>query len=141
MSQPVLKPFDRAAYEQTDAPAREAVRGKLDNMGIHTMSSETFGVDITALHPIGHEVEVKRVWKDEWPESWETIHIPFRKTKLFKNGQRVFFWILRSDCKEAWVIDSKMLNQSMLVEIPNTEISKGEYFYNVPVKKASRVNL
>jgi len=141
MSQPVLKPFNPDTYAQTDAPAREAVRAKLDNMGIHTVSSETFGVDITALHPIGHEVEVKRGWKDEWPESWETIHIPFRKTKLFKNGSRVFFWILRSDCKEAWVIDSKILTQDMLTEVRNSEIEKGEYFYNVPTNKANRVNL
>lgn len=141
MEQTVRKPFNREVYDQTDALARSAVRARLDSKGIHTISSETFGVDITSLHPIGHEVEVKLVWTGEWPDAWETVHIPERKGKLFNNGKWVFFWILRADCKEAWLIDSRKLQPGMLKEVPNKEMSNGEYFYDVPVSMAQKITL
>ena len=134
------KKFNKALYDSVDAPSRNAVRKYLDEHGVMHSNCEDYGVDLRALHPIGHECEVKLAWKGVWPKPWKTVHIPERKKKLF-DIERVYFWIMRSDYKQAWVIDSVHLNDSLLVEIPNKEVPSGELFYDIPVTIAKLVNL
>jgi len=137
----IRKKFSKELYEQNDKDAKIAVRLKLDDMGVYTFSKEDYSADIKAIHRINHEVEVKLGWESDWPISWKTIHIPERKSKLIDGGDWVFFWVLRSDYKEAWVINSKLMNKSMLKEIPNKEISSGELFYDIPIELATKVKL
>jgi hypothetical protein len=135
------KPFDPAAYARNDGLAREALREFLDARGVLTVSRETYGADIVAYHPARHEVEVKEIWTGPWPLEWPTVHIPERKKRLLQPGERLYFWIFNHDASEAWIIDGRSLTEEMLIEVPNSQVAKGERFYDVPVAKATHVRL
>lgn len=137
----VTKAFDRQEYSRSDEPAKNVVRKHLDKLGFLTNITEDYRADITAYKPQYHEVEIKRVWVGDWPDEWDTIHIPERKKKLMKGHVDLWFWILRNDLAQAWVVSAKELKQEYLKEIKNKEVSKGEFFFCIPVRKCYLRNL
>jgi len=42
---------------------------------------------------------------------------------------------------KAWYIDSQVIKNSSVMEIPNKEVSQGEYFYDVPTYLFTEVSL
>ena len=71
----------------------------------------------------------------------ETIHIPKRKDKLFNNDKKTIYFVVSRGISKAWYIDSQVIKNSSVMEIPNKEVSQGEYFYDVPIKLFTEVNL
>jgi len=135
------KVFKKSAYDAFDSKGKAAWRAYLDSIGIFTKIFEDYGPDIQAFHPYFHEVEVKSTWEDEWPSEWKTIHIPARKKKYLALKKKGFFIVLNKSCTKAKIIESKDLDDSYLVEIPNRRHPKGEYFYDIPIEKTKEIIL
>lgn len=136
-----VKPFDPEVYSQCDPLAKKAVRSYLDRSGAFTLIDEDYGADIRSLRSELHEVEIKKGWTDPaWPTWWPTCNIPYRKKKYFKT-HTVIFWLLSADCTQAMVVNSRTLNDTMVEEVPNKEVSRGELFYRVPLDKCYIVKM
>jgi len=131
------KLFDPLLYDLVDSKAKQATISVLEHKGIKTDSTETMDADIIAWHPFKHETEVKLCWSGSWPSQWRTVHIPHRKARIIKEGQRLFFWIWNCELSECWIVDGAILNDEMLSEVPNRILPHGELFYAVPIDQAT----
>ena len=105
---------------------------------------EDYNADIKVVEPevSYHEVEVKPGWVNDWPPTWDTIHIPYRKKRLIDMQDlpdRLTFYVLRKDLQKAWAIKGSECIQ--IVQVPNKFVSSGEYFFNIPVKNATLIDL
>ena len=149
------KRFDPTLYKVSDKLAKDSLTKYLVALG-HDVNEhkERMGVDLESSLAAGavripylHEVEIKFLWEDEWPEAWKDINIPFRKKRLIdkvyseNDKARFSFYILRGDCKVAWKIDGQVVKGSPVVEVPNRQVRSGEYFYKVPLDKAELITL
>jgi hypothetical protein len=131
------KRFDKELYKLYDEPAKEAMRIHLEHSGhIVTVPPENYGVDLYS--EIGdltmyHEVEVSRGWGNG-SHPYPKGSVPERKLRLCKmlKGKPLYFWMLRRDLKRAVVFGSHCLQDKFLVEVPNKQISSGEFFYRIP---------
>jgi hypothetical protein len=131
------KEFEQEEYNLNDSRAKTAVRIFLNSVGIYTIVTEDYNSDIIALVPLKHEVEVKKSWIGEWPSSWDTVQIPERKKRLLNNG-KVYFWVLKNDLTEAWVISGGLLTDNRLKEVPNKKVKEGERFFCIPIDLCER---
>ena len=149
------KRFDPALYKVSDKLAKDSMIKYLTSQG-HDVKKveERMGVDLESFLPAGgvripyhHEVEIKFMWDGDWPTAWKDINIPFRKKRLIDSiygkdvNARFYFYILKGDCKVAWQIDGKVVQNSPIVEVPNRHLRSGEYFYKVPLEKADLITL
>ena len=124
------KPFNQEVYDACDPPAREAVTKLIKRLwGLEAKSYEKYKVDLV-IDDVGYaEVEMR-----DWSNCpFPTIHIPERKTKLFKNNMKTIYFVVSKDLKKCWYIDTDEILKSPLEEIKNKAVSQGEYFYNVPI--------
>jgi hypothetical protein len=87
---------------------------------------------------IGYAEIEMRDW-DHCP--FKTIHIPKRKDKLFNNNKKTIYFVVSRGMERAWYIDSQVIKDSAVAEIPNKAVSQGEYFYDVPTYLFTEVNL
>ena len=134
------KPFELGEYLKHDRQAKSAVREYLDGLGHYTTISEDYSADIKSYRPVLHEVEVKVGWTDgDFP--FDTVHIPERKRKLLKRGEKIMFWILRADMEMAMLVDGAELKSWMLEEVCNSKMESGERFFAVPKDKVKVVDL
>jgi|TARA_R110001583_G_scaffold40262_8_gene128764 hypothetical protein len=143
------KPFDRKLYNEVNDLSIKAVKKYLTDSG-HTITStkEKFTADIESTYKGKEyltEAEVKLVWDKEWPSNWCNVRVPERKRKLLeqaeKEGKILTFLYLNKSFTKAWKIDGETVKDCSLEEVPNRFVPKGEYFYIVPVEKATMVNL
>ena len=139
-------PFRKDKYDRWDSVAKSIIRTYLITKKGYQLASdvEDYNADIKVVKPevSYHEVEVKLGWKEEWPEHWHTIHIPYRKKRLIDMmdlPNRLTFYVLRKDLKQAWLIKGSACKE--VVEIANKFMPKGEYFFNIPIKDARLINL
>lgn len=129
------KPFDQSLHDACDPPAREAVAKWLKT--VHhvdvTPNPDKYAVDLILSkggQVLGFgEVEVRDWGMDFCP--YDTIHIAQRKEKLFSHERTTMYVVTRSYTHAYWIKAHK-IKQSPLIEVPNTAVSKGEYFYDVP---------
>tara|TARA_R110002124_G_scaffold55413_1_gene156676 strand:- start:267 stop:710 length:444 start_codon:yes stop_codon:yes gene_type:complete len=143
------KPFDRKLYNEVNDRSIKAVKKYLKAAGHKiTSTKEKYTADIESSFNNKEyltEAEVKLVWKGEWPEAWEDIRIPERKGKLLdqakKEGKTLTFLYLNKYFTKAWKIDGDVVKDCPLQEVPNRFVPKGEYFYVVPINKATMVTL
>ena len=143
------KPFDRKLYNQVNDLSIKVVKKYLKSAGHKIISTkEKYMDDIESTFKGKHyltEVEVKLVWDGEWPKHWWNVRVPERKTKLLKQAERegktLTFLYLDKALTKAWKIDGDVVKDCPLQEVPNRYIPQGEYFYIVPITKATRVNL
>ena len=139
------KGFDRNLYNKADAKGKSTLLSWLTKNGhLVTSTKETYSCDIVTEKDgmtYNTEVEIKFSWKEEWPESWKEIRIPFRKNKLL-NRDNLTFYVLRADCKQAWQISAETLkNIATVKEASNRYIRKGEKFFHVPVNHANLLDM
>lgn len=132
------KPFEQEIYDEVDGRSKDAVVSYLNGIGVHTNTTETFGADIMALHPMWHELEHRHEYEDKFP--WDTVHVPYRKKRLL-NGKRGFYWVINREYTKALIIDSKHMKDKYVVEVPNNKVESGELFYDIPIKFAQEVTL
>ena len=139
------KAFSRGLYAKADTKGKDVISSWLTKNGHSiTTTKENYNCDIiTEKNGVTHntEVEIKFSWKGEWPETWEEIRIPYRKSRLL-SVENLTFYVLRSDCKKAWAITSDTLkNIATVKEARNRYISKGEKFFHVPVRHAELLDM
>ena len=140
------KPFNREIYNRCDAMAKVAVALHLTLSGYDVkVPPENYGADLYHTYPntgvlVHHEVEVSLGWGDcDFP--YPTGSIPERKIRLKSmiNGP-LFFWMLNKSCNRAVVFSSRYLDDRFLVEVPNSCVPEGEFFYRPPLKHARIIN-
>ena len=139
------KAFDRGLYIKADTLGKDVISSWLSKQGHSiTDTTEKYSCDIvTEKNGIKHntEVEIKFSWKGDWPDSWDEIRIPYRKNRLLSE-ENLTFYILRSDCKQAWAIRSHTLkNIATVKEASNRYIRSGEKFFHVPVEHAQLLEM
>lgn len=143
----VHKKFSEELYKESDDKACQAVLNYLNSQGSYAVRNpDKYGPDIILY--IGFkpkyyiEVEVKKVWrKTQYVFPWPTIQLPERKKKFIGAGKPIEFFILREDLKMAVVIDELYIRDELLVEVPNSLESKGEYFFQIPIENTGLVRL
>ena len=139
------KPFNQEVHDSCDPVAREAVIKYLARCNRTAYPHpDKYKVDLIVenefMVPIGYcEIEM-RDW-DYVPKQYETIHVPSRKKKLVENDLPTTYFVVSKSLKRAWWCNTKDILESPLVEVPNVEVKKGEYFYDVPKKKFKEVIL
>ena len=139
------KAFDRNLYIKADSRGKDVISSWLTKQGHSiTKAKETYSCDIvTEKNGITHntEVEIKFSWKGEWPNAWDEIRIPYRKEKLLSKDNLTFY-VLRSDCKQAWAISADTIkNVATVKEASNRYIRKGEKFFHIPVQHAQLLEM
>jgi hypothetical protein len=137
------KPFNQKVHDACDPPAREAVskyiKATWDMNAWH--NPDQYAVDLIIeknKELIGYAEIEMRDW-DQCP--FKTIHIPKRKDKLFNNDKRTIYFVVSRGMSKAWYIDTDVIKNSSVHEIPNKAVSQGEYFYDVPTYLFTEISL
>ena len=137
------KPFNQKVHDACDPPAREAVskyiKATWDMNAWH--NPDQYAVDLIIeknKELIGYAEIEMRDW-DHCP--FKTIHIPKRKDKLFNNSKRTIYFVVSRGMSKAWYIDTDVIKNSSVHEIPNKAVSQGEYFYDVPTYLFTEISL
>jgi len=145
----VRKKFNRDLYNKTNNKAIQKGVAYLKSQGHKILDkTETYGPDIVS-EKAGKlyytEVETKLVWSGDWPESWKDVRLPERKKRLIElaknNKASLSFIIFNKEYKQAWKIPADVVDSSPLEEISNRYVSKGEYFFVIPLKKAKLLKI
>ena len=131
-----MREFNQEAYDACDAAAREAVAKKLRSHGYEVIDNgEDYKVDLKTNDGWVHELEVRQIWGEVFP--YDTIHIPFRKFKVLRDNEKVYFWTLNKELTKAMVISGdKVKDHVDLLANGNME-----RFFDVPVEDACEVDL
>ena len=93
-----------------------------------------------------HGYEIAYIWKDEWPNRWLTVHIPYRKKKIVDKWVRegsqgtLTFVQFRKDCKQAWFLDGQVVRDAPVKTI-NTKYTTNEKFYCIDINDAYIINM
>ena len=139
------KPFDRTLYKLADSKAKTVMSSWLIQQGHEiTDTKENYNCDLASVKDgkqYNSEVEIKYSWKGIWPSTWDEIRIPFRKSRLL-SIDNLTFYVLRSDCQQAWAINSDILKTVATVkEVRNKFVQEGEEFFHIPVELAMLLDL
>lgn len=145
----VRKRFSQDLYNETNNKGIKKGVAYLKSEGHKILDkTETYGPDIVSEKDgklYYTEVETKLVWSGDWPESWEDVRLPERKKRLIalakNNEASLSFIIFNKEYKQAWKISSDVVDSSPLEEISNKYVSKGEYFFVIPLKKAKLLKI
>ena len=142
------KPFDRKLFHENDARARVAVIVYLHNQGLVAQDNDDqYGVDLLIRRPdspqiiYAVEVEVKHVWSgDTLP--WSSVQLPARKLRYAQETLvPVEYWILNRELTHAIVIYEKSLVDRDPIEVYNKYVSRGEFFYQIPLEETDLIGL
>lgn len=147
MQSKARKRFDRDLYEKYDRLAKERVISLIDKRKYQVVENpKKRGVDLLVFnrkdgkHVFNIETEVKRVWKTK-DFQYESVQFPERKAKFAKLEVPTLFVMFNESTKKYLTVKDKDLLKSPCVEVPNRYCYKGEYFYQVPLKKVSFNNI
>lgn len=142
----IRKPFNQQLHDENDPKARQAVMKFIRQCGLTAVENENiYGIDlfISGKSSTGHvynktpvEVERRECWNNErFPFS--TVHIPKRKEKFFRAN--IVYAIVNKTYDRFMFCYSNSITNSELQEVSNKYITKGEYFYNVPLEKWGKI--
>lgn len=93
-------------------------------------------------HVLNVEVEIKQHWKEgHRPFPFLEINLPIRKIKYVGLELPTFFVIFSADCKGAIVFSDRMVEKAPKEEVPNRYVSRGEYFFKIPIENAAVLTL
>ena len=135
------KKFNKDLFEKYDRLARAATTEYLTTRGYKvTPHPDKYAQDLLAVddeHQFCVECEVKMVWKgDTFP--FDSVQLPERKKKFLNSLTQFFIWNEGlTKAVSFWSDDVRTLEP---VEVPNKYISKGEYFYQVPLDMVEMVS-
>jgi hypothetical protein len=100
-----------------------------------------YGVDLLVYRAeklVGYiEVEVRGWEYCHYP----TIHCAQRKEKLFQQNLPVLFFALTHDLIHAYWMKAELMKKCPLIEVKNTEVPAGEFFFDVPIQHFKYVDL
>jgi hypothetical protein len=91
---------------------------------------------------------MKNQWTGDWNPKWEEIRIPYRKYRLINKYKNVEsnntycnFYVIRSDCKQAWRIKDFQLTKECAKEIWLANARRYEHFFHIPYTEAELVEI
>ena len=144
------KKFDKELYERADPLTNGIMMRWLERNDYEFINpEETYGVDIICSKdgiPAFFETEIAYIWKDEWPNAWMFIHIPYRKKKIvdkwIRNGSQgtLTFVQFKKNCKQAWFIDGQVVRDAP-IKIIDTKYTTNEKFFNIDINDAHMVTM
>ena len=144
--------FQPQSYKENDSKAKKAITEYLESNG-HTIidTEEDFSFDIKSEKNGGmyySEVEMKNQWTGDWNTKWAEIRIPYRKYKLVNRYKEMQsdktycnFYVIRSDCEQAWRIKDFQLTKECAKETWLANARRYEYFFHIPYGEAELVQL
>lgn len=136
----LFKRFDKELYNTND-PAKLLAIEYFEKIGKKAVvNPDKYGIDLIIDDEFYCEVEVKHTWKGE-NFKFDTLQIPFRKSKFGKSDKRSMFMVINTDRTYAYLVEGKDVMESPLKEVPNKYMYKGEYFYQIPLNKLTKVKL
>jgi len=135
----VNKYFDRELFAANDKLAKDCTKKLLDKRKYSIKENpKKRGVDLLVYNKGEHifniECEIKRVWKDK-EFKYDTVQFPERKEKYALLEKPTYFVMFNADQSQYLVVRDKDLLKSPKAEVPNKFVYKGEYFFQVPLKK------
>jgi hypothetical protein len=138
------KKFDQQLHDECDPPARNAVAGWLKNLWYVDAlpNPDKYAVDLV-LSRNGQEFGFAEVEIRYWGVNYcpyNTIHIAKRKEKLFTHP-RTTMYVVTPDLTHAYWIRANKIKECPVIEVRNSEVPQGEYFYDVPVELWNWVDL
>jgi hypothetical protein len=133
------KPFDQEVHDACDPPSRMVVKRWVEShWNVKADDFEKYKVDLVCSRDginVGYiEIEVRQ-WFCGFPIMYSTIHIPSRKAKLFNNDLPTIYFVVSGDFKHGLWINTDEILKHEQIEVRNTAIAEGEYFYDVPTDK------
>jgi hypothetical protein len=139
------KPFDQVMHDLCDPPARLAVGAWIEaNWRFKCDDYEKYKVDLVCsrnnVNRFYVEIECRQ-WLAGNHIPYATVHIPARKEKLFNNDLKTVYFVVSGDFKHGIYTDVENIKQSPRIEVKNSAIAFGEYFYDVPKEKWTYANL
>lgn len=143
--------FSPAAYEACDNTGKLIVIQYLNKQGIFALAEERYSnADVKGLIPttkieydeIYVEVEIKSGWIGDWPESFKTVDIPYRKMKLLDKHpvDKLFFMVISGDLKQAWRVPASVIDEAH-VGRKDTTRKDNEEFIRVPLNLCYLIDL
>lgn len=142
----VRKRFEQSLYDRFDNPAKVKLIEILEKQG-HTVSNvkENYYADVETVKKgvtYYSEGEVKRAWKEDWPNEWIEIRIPHRKSRLLKKyNSNVNFYVFNIYLSQCWMIRGQQMTEGVVRTAKGRYIVKGELFYHIPYKEAELIRL
>lgn len=139
------KAFSKKLHEQNDEKARQIAKDFFTKQGFLVQDNPNkYGVDLIAYKDgelkFYIECEIKRVWKeDKFP--YGSVQFPERKWKFCNLDRPTAFFMLNNKCNHAVLVTGQDLVKSPLRAVPNIYMQKDENFFQVPLDKATFVEL
>jgi len=136
----VRKRFDRELWLENDKKARgacEKLFSEFENLEVKPHKDHRkvdLEVFLNGEHIANVETEIKRVWKSK-EFQYESVQFPERKRKFCELEKPTIFIMWNSNLSSYLVVTGRDLVNSPSVEVPNKYVYKGEYFFQVPLKK------
>ena len=137
----VRKPFSKSNHDANDGVGKDVVIKFLRGRGVDAIENpDDYGIDVMVAK---YEVERRTIYTDKWP--YETVHVPERKTKFFVHN--IFYVVVMHHETKTKTFDTLLFCETdvvkkyPLVEVPNKSVSKGEYFYDVPLSEWKEFNV
>jgi hypothetical protein len=141
------RPFNKQSYRDNDQRAKEAICKYLISKGVRAwIPEENYGADIHAYYPeekifARHEAEMKNQWDGDWVDCWGDVRVPARKLRLIEEGKKIIFWVVRTDCREAWRIRGSIMTPDMIKPVLIKKGTQWEKFFCIPVDMCEMVRL
>lgn len=141
----VYKKFSEQLYKDHNDVAINKVLSVLLNDELYAVrNDDLYGPDIVVFSGFrpGYylEVEHRNGWKTG-PFPWPLVNIPERKGKFLKAGLPLEFWVLSHDITRAIIVKDTCLTADKLYEVPNKQVSSGEYFYRIPLEECDEIEI
>lgn len=130
------KEFSRELFNTNDRVARDITKSFYQKTFGESLADnpDVYGADLIYNNKLV-ECEIKIVWKEDvFP--YESIQIPERKSKIFVNDRFSEFVMINNKLSVLLVLKKENILTSPMVEVPNKYISKGEFFFQVPIQHA-----
>lgn len=128
-----VKPFSKELFERYDSAAREIIKEWLSDEGWAVRDNpDKYGIDLIAEKDGTEwmvEVEVRTSWNGNFP--FKTLNLPTRKAK-FKTPQTIFI-VVSNDFEHFYAVRGEVLDMCGFIE-KDTRLTKGELFYDIPLK-------
>jgi hypothetical protein len=130
------KQFDQRLHDECDPPARNSVAEWLKNLWYVDAlpNPDKYAVDLI-LSKNGQKIGFAEVEVRDWGMNfcpYDTIHIAQRKKKLFAHP-RTTMYVVTKDYTHAYWIRASKIKEFTPIEVPNSAVARGEYFYDVPI--------
>lgn len=148
----MTKKFSQTLHDANDPRARRKFQDwleeRFENIKITSNpSGNKYGIDL-AVEIVSPwpwtrfyvDVEVREGW--EFGEFlYNTIHLPYRKSKFLDFNHPTIFIAFRNDLNKLIMINDYQVKQSRVIEIVNKYSKEPEKFYDIPIKDCLKVNL